>query len=403
MRLADSIGARTAAQRKLRGLTQQQLAARAHVSYSLVSKVEAGDVPASPAFVSAVARALGLSVSELQGQPYRGATAKEDQAHATISELRRELIAYNVPIDDDAPQPRPVADLQAAVAAASGLRHRADFVGLGQLVPGLLAELRIAIAHAVDERESQLLYGLLAETYYAAGQLAWALGYVDLSSMTVDRYEWAAARSGDPLAVAVGDSRRAGELRIAGDPVGAERVVTAALRRLEPALAGHPSPPALAIWGHLHLNAALIAARTANASSAWTHLGEARTAANRIGDDRDDYRLCFGPTNVGIWSVSLAVELADGASAVKHAANLRIPRGTQPERVGHHHIDLARGQLYHGDRQGALRSLQTARRIAPQQARNHPMVRETLHALARSERRSNQTLRSLAVWVGLED
>lgn len=44
-------------------------------------------------------------------------------------------------------------------------------------------------------------------------------------------------------------------------------------------------------------------------------------------------------------------------------------------RRGHHHIDLARARLIHGDRTGALTELQQAKLIAPQKARHHPMVR----------------------------
>src|SRR5262249_45092972 len=51
----DSIGARVAAARKFRGFTQRRLADLAHVSYSLLTKVESGHVPATPAFLAAVA------------------------------------------------------------------------------------------------------------------------------------------------------------------------------------------------------------------------------------------------------------------------------------------------------------------------------------------------------------
>ena len=61
------IGDRVAEERKLRGWTQTQLAQRMHVSLSLLRKVEQGSVPASPAFISAAARALGLAPAELLG------------------------------------------------------------------------------------------------------------------------------------------------------------------------------------------------------------------------------------------------------------------------------------------------------------------------------------------------
>ena len=42
------------------------------------------------------------------------------------------------------------------------------------------------------------------------------------------------------------------------------------------------------------------AARAGNRDLADAHLGEAQETAQRLGADRDDYRLCFGSTNVNI-------------------------------------------------------------------------------------------------------
>jgi transcriptional regulator with XRE-family HTH domain len=398
---AETVGERVAALRKLRGITGRDLARRAYVSYSLVSKVETGRVPASPAFMAAAARALRVDVTQLTGQPYRGTTPSSDRIHEAIAPVRRELVAYGLPPADDDPPPRSLDRLRHAVAEISALRHRSDLLHLGNELPGLLAELRAATATS-EGHEQERVYGLLAEAYAAAGQLVWRLGYIDLSSVTVDRYEWAAARSGDPLAVCVGDYLRCGDLLAAGDFPAARLILQPAFARLESQLT-HADAPTLSIWGNLHLKAALAAARAGDTATTWQHYAEAHAVAERIGTDRDDYRLCFGPTNVGIWSVGLAVELCDGAAALTNVKRLHIPTTTPRERVGHHHIDLARGRLWHGDRRGALEDLLTARSIAPQQTRYHPMVRETLHALARAERRATGSLRELAAWVGIED
>jgi hypothetical protein len=48
----------------------------------------------------------------------------------------------------------------------------------------------------------------------AARQVAWKLGYSDLSSLTTDRIEWAARESSVPLAVA--DSQHARDAHIPG-------------------------------------------------------------------------------------------------------------------------------------------------------------------------------------------
>lgn len=393
------IGGRVAEERKLRGLTQAQLAARAHVSLSLLRKVEQGSVPASPAFTSAAARALGLGNAELLGQPYPRETPTDHRVFATVPALRRELAAYSLPPEQDVPI-RPVGHLAEAVATASQLRHAVDLGNLGPELPGLLAELRAASYRTTDS-EQERVFGLLAEAYYAAGQLASKLGYTDLASMSVDRYEWAAARSGDELAMLVGDYRRAGELICLADCATARRLLDESRSRIEDRLA-HADAPTLSTWGNLHLKSGLAAARAGDRAGADAHLAEAKETADRIGADRDDYRLCFGPTNVKIWSVGLAVEMLDGTEAIKRANSFTPPPPSAPrERVGHHWIDLARGYLLHGDHQRTLVTLHQARRTAPQQTRYHPQVHETVRALARAEKRRTDTLANFVGWLGI--
>jgi len=63
----------------------------------------------------------------------------------------------------------------------------------------------------------------------------------------------------------------------------------------------------------------------------------------------------------------------------------------------------ARAKIHvESDRQAAIRSLQTARQVAPQQTRYNPMVRETVASIALAEKRSTEPLRALATWIGLD-
>jgi hypothetical protein len=110
-----------------------------------------------------------------------------------------------------------------------------------------------------------------------------------------------------------------------------------------------------------------------------------------------------GAASENLVAPAFAVEFMCGAKAVERAKQVRLIPGTPPERAGHHFIDLARGQLINGDRAGVLDSMLKARRIAPQQTRYHPMARDTVYALARLERRSTDSVRGLAVWMGLPD
>jgi transcriptional regulator with XRE-family HTH domain len=397
----ENIGARIAAERRLRGLTQLQLADRAHTSVSLLRKVEQGSRPATSALMTSVAKALGVPPSKLTGQPYFSGDRRIDAVHDFMADLRAEVVAYRLPPGDDELPARPVADLAATVRQVSRLRQHADYSRLGAVLPEALRELRsAAFAYSGPDREQVMR--LFAETYDAARQFAYKLGYSDLASMLADRYEWAAAQAGDPLAVAVGDTMRAAELISAGQWDGAERVMTTSMAALEPDLR-RAGPDTWAVFGYLHLEAALATARAGKADVTWAHHGEAIAIAERIGTDRDDYRLAFGPTNVAIWGTALGVELFDAPASLQRAHAVHVSADTPRERAGHHFIDLARAQLMNGDRAGVLDSLLTARRIAPQQTRYHPMARETVYALARAERRSSESLRGLAVWMGVPD
>ncbi|MGQ4601427.1 helix-turn-helix domain-containing protein [Nocardia sp. R6R-6] len=398
----NRVGQKVRATRKLRGWTQEKFAQEVAtysdtVSLSLIRRVEQGQVPASPSFTAACARALKVSTEDLYEKIIPASTAAEQKMHAGIPEIRRELATYRLP-PEDVP-PRPFDELAKDVARASQLRHMVKLDELGQLIPQLLHDLRVAW-YSTAGTEQERIFGLLAETYSATSQVVYKLGYIDLSSLAVDRYEWAAARSGDLLAVLVGDYQRAGEMICAADWNGATKFLEESRRQIESEVeAGDPAT--LSVWGNLHLKSGLAAARAGRKDVADDHLAEARETAQRIGVDRDDYRLCFGPTNVDIWSVGLAVEAMDGTEAVKRAKDLELPTETPRERLGHHYIDLARGFLLHGDRDGAFSALQIAKKIAPTQTRYHPMVHETIRALARQEARASDTVRGFAAWCGI--
>src|SRR5690242_13637732 len=123
------------------------------------------------------------------------------------------------------------------------------------------------------------------------------------------------------------------------------------------------SPPALSVWGSAHLRSAILAARASGSTSpgqaqdAWAHIDAAKTAAARMSKDRNDYGLAFGPSNVAQHEVAVAVELENGDEAIRRSRTTRLSPATPSIRVGHHHIDLARGYVMAGDHAGGLRHL----------------------------------------------
>jgi transcriptional regulator with XRE-family HTH domain len=395
------VGPRVAAIRKTRGWTARELARRARVSYSLLTKAETGAVPATPALIGAVARALGVDITRITGQPYDepgGAATLQ----AAVAPLRRALLAYDLPPETDA-GPRSADELRAEVVAVSLLGRQARYLQLSQRLPGLLDELQVAIA-AAGEPDRPALYALLAEAYGGISGLAHQLGYTDLRALTLDRIEWAARLSGDPLRVARTQwSRGASLLGAAAYDHG-----LALMERTRAEIGGDAADPderARSVYGSLHLRSAVLAARAGRRQQSDAHLAEAQDVAATVDAGANHYGMEFGSANVALHAVSAAVEMADGALALTRAGE--VERAGQlgnlpPVRVGHYYIEIARAWLYHGDSRRALGALQRARRVAPQQARVHPMVRDAVRAIAHAEPRPSEELRSFAAWLGID-
>jgi transcriptional regulator with XRE-family HTH domain len=398
----DQAGARIAVIRKTRGWTARELARRAHVSYSLLAKVESGAVPASPALIGAVARALRVDVPRITGQPYEEARGQAARLHEMVEPIRRSVEAYDLP--DESIAPRPFEQLSADVRRISALGQDAKYVQIGVELPGLLDELGAAV-HAAPEAERPPLFGLLAEAYSGASSIANLLGYLDLRGQVVDRIRWASEQCGDPLRIQRVRWQRTASLMA----VGAYSQALTLMEQVRTDLGGDipaMDGPALSVYGSAHLRSAILAARAAKTSrpgyaqEAWAHVDAAQQVAARMGVDRNDYGLAFGPSNVAQHEVAVAVELEDGPEAVKRSRRVRLGPAVPPVRRGHHYIDLARGYVMAGDQAGALRCLQQARRVAPQQTRHHPMVRETVLAIA-AARRGREELSLFASWLGL--
>jgi hypothetical protein len=108
---------------------------------------------------------------------------------------------------------------------------------------------------------------------------------------------------------------------------------------------------------------------------AYEHLAEAEKIAQRTADRRDDCGTEFGPANVTIHAVSVAVELGDAGRAIDLARGAAIS-DLSAERRSRHFIDLAAAHAMRRHIGEALSDLQEAERIAPELTRSHYVARE---------------------------
>lgn len=394
-RAGERIGRRIAEARKARGLTQLQLAQRIPCSKSLIAQVERGHKPATPSLTAGAARALGVRLEQLTGQPYED--SQRGRVHETIPDIRAAMLSWDLP-DEDLPV-RPYDDLAADVARASALGRKAKYAGLGLLLPPLLDELSRA-CHAADGSERERLFGLLAEAYAGVTAIAYAVGMFDLRSQAMDRVQWAARESGDPLRVARTQWQRSTLFLQAAAYDRGMRLLDRVRHDVGEDIA-RMDAPTLSVHGAVHLRSAMFAARAGNKPTARAHLDAAADAARLLGKDAHHYGLEFGPTNVAMHRLGVAVETYDGPEVVRCTKHTRLPANVAPVRAGRWYMDAARGWLDYGNRDKALAALQAARRVAPEQTRNHPQVRETVQTLIHMERYSKESLVGFAAWIGL--
>jgi transcriptional regulator with XRE-family HTH domain len=297
---------------------------------------------------------------------------------------------------------RSIDKLTAGVNRAWELRQRAQYAALGELLASLIRDVDHAIAlRGADQPQ---VHALGVHAYNAASSLLKKLGDCELALMAADRALRLASSLEDPLLIAAAAYRLANVFLAARRHVEARRVALDAADVIEPAKM--QTARSLALWGGPLLTAAVAAARAADESGAWEILGEARAASRLLGADHADMYSIFGPTNVAIHGVQIAVELGDGRVAVQRGQ--RVDPEALPaslvERRAQFLIDLAHGHLLDRDHGQALAVLLHAERTAPQEVRLSHDVQGLVRTLLHEETTgSSSEARELAERVGITD
>lgn len=388
----EHIGSRVARVRKRRGLTQRELAEKSSVSYSALTKVEQGHLPASPSVTGALARALSVSVAELVGQPYTE-ELQRDQLDGLIQPIRESLDVYDLGADPDATS-RSTAELGSEADTLCRLMRATSIKQVAAVLPALIHEATTA-AYRSGSGEAWRTLGSLYRTAY---DVATKLGFHDLASIALDRMDWAAGRASDPLLAGLRQYMRALTYLRASDCRTGERLVRLGMSLLDQAEPGRERD---VVTGQLHLGAAVVAGRGKDWDAARGHLAEAERIAARTGPAETVYWTSFGPTNVKVHRVSVLAELDQYSEAVQAAQALAVPPDWPLSRRAHHHAEVARALLWIGRTDAAARNLMEARRLAPQQTRYQPMVRETYAGLVAARRACPDSLVSLGAWLGM--
>ncbi|MBO1336703.1 helix-turn-helix domain-containing protein [Streptomyces sp. VRA16 Mangrove soil] len=396
-------GAKVADLRKQRGLTQSELAAEIGRTSSWLSQVERGIQPVNRLDVlRLLADGLGVPLQVLQ--PDAPAAAEpEPAAHTETNDLdQARLILSGHPAVDVLLTPRedfrPTAmeDLRAAAERIWELTHTDQFAELSAALGPLLPRLERATRVAPEEFRNEL-HWLNARTYQALAAAFVRQNEADAAWVAADRAIREAELSGEPLGVFAGIYRLSHAFVRLKHLDQAEHSTTLAVNALQRYVEEHePTPQHLSVLGSLHLMLALIHARAGERTTARTQINKAREVAAQLGEDRNDFNLEFGPTNVEIQAVSTAVDLGDAGEALDIGENLDASN-LSVERRARLLMDLGRAHAQRRHFGDALSYLLAAEELAPEMIRTHIAARDVIRELILvAGRAASDDLRALA-------
>jgi transcriptional regulator with XRE-family HTH domain len=394
----QALGRKIAAERRRRGLSQPELARIIDRSVAWVSQVERGVRKVDRMSVlETLAAALDVPLAELAAEAPVVAAVTEELPGT--SGLRLVLSgAYALRAMLNGRHSPALSTLRARARQAWDLTHAGHYIDLTGLLSGLVPDLEIAARTAPEAQRAEVCE-LMAATYQACSAALAKLGEPEAAWIAADRAMAAAERAGNPMLVAAGAFRLVFVFLAARHYDQAEetaRTAADALRRR----ADDGDPQAMSLWGGLTLQRAVIAGRLNDPDTAYSHLEQARQIAGRLGEGRNDYNTEFGPANVALHEIAVAVELGDAGRALRTATTADTG-GLSAERQARMLIDVARAHAQRRQATEAVAALRQAEQITPEQVRTHDLVRQLVSDLLTMQDPPSSELRGLAGRLGL--
>lgn len=393
----QALGRKIAAERRRRGLSQPELARLLGRSVAWVSQVERGVRKVDRMSVlETVAAALEVPLAELAAEaPVVAAVTEEPPGAGGLRLVLSGAHALRAMLDGR--RPPALSTLRTRSRKAWELTHAGRYTDLADLLRGLVPDLETA-ARALPETQRADVFELMAATYQACSAALAKLGEPEAAWIAADRAMAAAERAGNPMLVAAGAFRLVFVFIAARHYDQGEETANTAADALQ-AMSDQGDPQAMSLWGGLTLQRAVIASRVNDSDAAYAHLERAAQVAARLGEGRNDYNTEFGPANVGLHEIAVAVELGDAGRALRAAAIVDTT-GLSAERRARMLIDVARAHTQRRQVNEAVAALRQAEDITPEQVRGHELVRQLVSDLLTMQDPSSSELRDLDARVG---
>lgn len=372
--------------RRSRGMSQADLAAAMNRSESWVSQVERGVQPVERLSVlQALADALGASVRDVR--PDAATEPEQEEAQPVSNDLDALRIALTghpalgTLFGAESSRPAMTADdFRRQVDEVWELAHASSYAALSERISTLLPALEAAV-RTTPTQDLAVLHGLRARAYQVAAASFVRQDEADAAWVAADRALQAAELAGEPLEVVASLFRMAHAFIRQQHTDQAEHAATAAVDVLTPRAEAAPCPPQeLSLLGAMHLVLAVINAREGKRAATHQHIEQARSIAQRLGEDRNDFDTEFGPTNVELHAVSTAVDLGDAGLALDIAEDVDAS-GLSAERQSRFLLDVARAHAQRRHVGEAAAALLTAEELAPEQIHSHHLSRGVVRDL----------------------
>lgn len=390
--MVEAVGHRLREIRKARGKSLAVIAGLAGISPSYLSRLESGERALDRrSLIVALANALEVAPSEITGAGIGTLGAPEEDRH--LNAVRLALLSASV--GEPRGQIQSVAALAVRVTEVLTAQQNCEYGFVGERLPALIRDLHTTLESGRDQRE------LLRLTVLAMmqGAQAW-IGDIgaspDLGWQAAVLAQRAAERLDEPLFSAVSAFGTAfGVLGAGGFDLAAQTL--------------HAADPGTATSNQMHLSGmlalatSLVSAARGDNAARQAALDHAADLAERTGEGNALW-FGFGPSNVGVWRMSVALEADEPVEAARIAETVDPDALPSPTRRAAYWRDYGRA-LAHVPKQrdAAVMMLRRAEQISPARIHRHSYMRSILSELLVKAKRDavGRELRGMAYRAGL--
>jgi hypothetical protein len=291
--------------------------------------------------------------------------------------LRRAIMPplFSLTTEPEDPGDLSLSSVRAELAHGWTMYHAAEFAGLMDVLPGIVANARLLASVGTPEQRAAG-QAALGKALQLGGHLTIRLGKTDLALSSLERAYAAAGASSDPLLAPMVSNSVAWAYQRQNRLTDASHLAVHAADGVEREQID--STEQLRVWGGLIMSAATSAARSGDYERADEMMTTAERATARLATlpPPNDGKLVsvFSRSSVRIERVRLAVQHARPEEALRLARGMRLSKDTPPSWRTWLLLDVAAAHTDVGNAEGAVKALESLRRVAPGWMRHHTLA-----------------------------